>query len=1046
MSFCHLHVHTEYSLLDGLCKISDVTRRAKEMGMNALAITDHGNLYGAIEFYKACKANGIKPIIGCEMYLSRGSMGEKSQDPYHLTLLAADDAGYRNLLKLVSAAHLEGFYYKPRVDRETLAQYSKGLIVLTGCMKGELSALAAQGARQEALRALGRYIDIFGKENVYVEIQRNAVPGQDEVNRLLLDLTKEMGVKPVATNDCHYLAREDRSAHEVLLAVQTATTLDDPKRLSFPGSEFYLKSPAEMAGIFRDLPIALESTVEIASRVNLEIEMGKLHLPDFPLEGRDPALVLRNEASQGLEKRLGGARDPERQHRLDYELSMIEKMGYAAYFLIVADFVNWAKSRGIMVGPGRGSAGGSLVAYALGITDIDPVEHGLVFERFLNPERVTMPDIDIDFEDERRDEVIEYVRTRYGSDRVAQIITFGTMAARAAVRDVGRALGLSYGEVDRIAKMIPLEPGMTLERALEIVPELRDVEKSAEYRELISYALKLEGLPRHASRHAAGVVISRDPLTEYVPLTRTQEGNVVTQYAMENLEELGLLKMDFLGLRTLTVLKKTVELVSLRNGPIDLEHLPLDDQETYKMLSRGESIGVFQLESGWVREFLKELKPKEFKDIVAAVALCRPGPMEQIPEFLRARSGKPTYIHPVLQPILEETHGVIVYQEQILKIASAVAGFTLGEADILRRAVGKKKIDLLKSMEDKFIAGAAQNGIPQEVAAQVYELILKFANYGFNKNHAAPYALVAYRTAYLKAHYPKEFMAALMTSLSGYQEKVGFYMAEARRMGLSVYGPDVNRSELEFIPDKDGIRYGLGGIKNVGTNLAAAIVGERKARGPFRSLEDLVMRLSGRGLNKKALESLVKCGACDSLEPRQNAVSRLDLLLSGGRTQPQLFQDAAPVPLFGEPAEMKGGDGQAPEVSLDTKLRWEKELLGMYVSGHPLDKYRDILRKRAVPTSELDRFRQGASITVGGRVSSLKKVTTRSNEEMAFLTLEDEFGEIEVIAFPKTWQRVRKFLKIDGVVLAQGSLEEQEETRRILAKDFEDLSSPFQMG
>ncbi len=803
--FNHLHVHTEYSLLDGACRIQELCVLAKKMGMDSLAITDHGAMYGVVSFYDACTNMGLRPIIGCEVYVARESRLNKTHgtkdEPYHLILLAETPEGYRNLIKIASIGFLEGFYYKPRVDREVLSRYSKGLIALTACLDGEIPRLLRHGKTAEARKSLATYVDIFGKDNVFLEVQRNGLEIQEEVNRGLVKLSRGQRVPLVATNDCHYLTKSDARYHEILLAIQTGTNIMDPGRLRFPGSEFYLKSPTEMTKAFQDMPEAIANTALIADRCRVELDFSSIHLPDYPVPGGATSFsILAEKAQSGLGARLKGRIDSIKQTRLDYELSMIDKMGYSSYFLIVADFVAHAKQKGIAVGPGRGSAAGSLVAYALGITGIDPVDHDLVFERFLNPERVSMPDIDIDFQDDRRDEVISYVSQKYGSDRVAQIITFGTMAARAAIRDAGRALNLTYGEVDKIAKMIPSKPGITISRAVETVPDIRTSMERREIRELIEAAEKLEGMPRHSSVHAAGVVIGKGPLWDYVPLARTQDGAITTQYPMEALEELGLLKMDFLGLRTLTVIQKAVNLVNSNahtninqdgnlnitkgaglDGKLDIEHIPLDDSKVYEMLSRGESLGVFQLESSWVRDFLKEMQPRQFEDIVAAVALCRPGPMEQIPEYIRAKFGRPHYLHPVLEPVLKETYGVMVYQEQIMKIANRVAGLTLGEADILRRAVGKKDRELLLEMEDRFIDGAIRQGIPRKSARGIWDLILKFANYGFNKNHAAPYALIAYRTAYLKARYLSQFMAALLSSVRGIQGKVGIYLDEARR-------------------------------------------------------------------------------------------------------------------------------------------------------------------------------------------------------------------------------------------------------------------------
>jgi DNA polymerase-3 subunit alpha len=1062
MHFTHLHVHTEYSLLDGACRIAEAPALAKKMGMDSLAITDHGAMYGVVGFYESCKTAGVKPILGCEVYVARKSRLDKTaglnDKPYHLVLLAENRTGYLNLMRVVSTGFLEGFYYKPRVDLETLARYSKGLIALTGCMEGELAVKLAEGRPEAAADALDRYLSIYGKQNLFVEIQRNGVPGQEEINAGLIDLSRRFGVPLAATNDCHYLSREDAHPHEVLLAIQTGTNLSDPARLSFTGDQFYMKSPEEMAAAFGDLPEALESTNLIAGRCQVQLDLGEIHLPEYPLPpGESAAGVLRRMAAQGLEWRLGGKRDPVREERLDRELRMIEDMGYSSYFLVVEDFVSHAKKQGIAVGPGRGSAAGSLVAYCLGITDTDPIEYDLVFERFLNPERVTMPDIDIDFQDDRRDEVIEYVRSKYGEDRVAQIITFGTMAARAVVRDVGRALSIPYSEVDRIAKMIPAQIGMTLERAMEVSPDLRAAAGKEEVRRLLNIAARLEGMPRHSSIHAAGIVIGKGPLWDHVPLAKTQEGVVVTQFPMEDLESLGLLKMDFLALRTLTVIQRAVKLVEHDTGKrFEVDAIPMDDKLTYEMLGRGDSLGVFQLESGWVRDFLKELKPGRLEDIIATVALCRPGPMQQIPEYLRARRGKPHYLHPLLEPVLRDTHGVLVYQEQILKLVNVVAGFSLGEADILRRAVGKKKLDLLLDSEQRFLNGAVANGVALDVAKELFDLILKFANYGFSKNHAAPYARIAYQTAYLKARHPRQFMAALLSSVAGIHGKVGVYLEEARKMGLGVLGPSVNRSRVEFSVEGDAIRYGLGGIKNVGETLARSIVEERERGGDYPSLEDLVSRLDQRHLHKKALESLIRCGALDDLGTRFDHLQRMPAALESrprvAQGQPSLFsfEPGPGLPLMLEGPQPQGPLADKPraeeKVSLEVRLTWERELLGMYLSGHPLAKYAEVLKRYATPIAELESSHDGKDIAIGGRISAHKKVITRSGDEMAFITVEDDFDSIEVIVFPKLFGRVRSAISKDNVVLVRGRLEEQDETRRILAGDLVPVDEIMESG
>ncbi len=1042
MSFTHLHVHTEWSLLDGACKVKELCRLAKQYGMDSLAITDHGSMYGVVKFYQECLEVGLKPILGCEIYVARGSRktrsGGTSDKPFHLVLLAKDQVGYVNLMKIVSRGFLEGFYYRPRADWEVLSQHSKGLVALTGCLDGEVPYYVANGPGGKAEESLGRYLDIFGRGNVFLEIQRNGAPGQGRVNEGLVTLSKSMGVPLVATNDCHYLTRSDAVYHDILLAIQTGTDLKDPNRLSFSGDQFYVKTPDEMKALFHDLPQAVDNTLAISEMCDVRLDFEAIHLPEYPLPPDVTAEShLRKMSIEGLRGRMGGRVDRVSEARLERELDMIVRMGYSSYFLIVSDFVRHAKSKGIAVGPGRGSAAGSLVAYSLGITNIDPVQNDLVFERFLNPERVTMPDIDIDFQDDRRDEVIEYVREKYGDDRVAQVITFGTMAARAVVRDVGRALGLPYGDVDKVAKMIPNQLGITIEKALEMVPELEEL-KRGDGKELLEAALKLEGMPRHSSVHAAGIVIGKGPLWEAVPLARTGDGGATTGYPMEDLESLGLLKMDFLALRTLTVMKKTVDLVTADGVSLDLDTLPADDRKTYAMLDKGNSVGVFQLESSWVRDFLKELRPREFKDLVATVALCRPGPMQQIPQFIKARFGKPEYLHPVLEPVLKETYGVLVYQEQILKIASHVAGFTMSQADVLRYAVGKKKRDLMVTMEQKFIRGARERGLSGDVAQRIFDLVLKFADYGFNKNHAAPYALIAYQTAYLKANYPGHFMAALLSSVAGVWDKVGIYLHEAKDLGLEVLGPDVNKSDLEFSVQGPAIRYGLSGIKNVGHLLAKGIVAERDRRGPFSSLQDLVTRLDGRLLTKRAAESLIQCGACDCFGTRYYNLEGLEEALkmrsAAHRNQLSLFgaPSDGPVPrgqpqLFGPPGDR--------EVSLDVRLSWERELLGMYFSGHPLQKYKKVLKEHTTPITELESVQDKGWVSVGGSLLSSKKVRTRAGQEMCFATLQDDFGSVEIIVFPRLWQRVKGFMANDSVLIVHGTVEQQEDTRRVLAND-----------
>ncbi|MGB9867652.1 MAG: DNA polymerase III subunit alpha [Bacillota bacterium] len=1044
--FVHLHVHTEYSLLDGAARIEQLAHKAASFDMPALAITDHGYMYGCIDFYKACKARGIKPIIGCEVYVARNSRLDKSaglrDEPYHLVLLAADNTGYRNLVKLVTEASLTGFYYKPRVDMQLLETYSSGLIALSACQAGEIPELLLSGQLEQAKQRALQYQRVFGKGCFFLELQENSMPGQRELNQLLVELSQETGIPLVATNDCHYLERDDWYAHDVLLCVQTGKTYDDPKRLRFGTKELYFKSPLEMEASFRYCPEALNNTLLIADMCQLELEFGKPQLPSFSLpEGYTETAYLRKLCEERLPSKYPPPNFEARQ-RLERELDVIDKMGYSGYFLIVWDFVNYAKSKGIPVGPGRGSAAGSIVAYLLGITEIDPITHGLLFERFLNPERVSMPDIDIDFCFERRSEVIQYVTSKYGRDCVAQIVTFGTMAARAAIRDVGRVLGMPYNEVDRIAKMVPMSPGMTLEAALKQSAELGLAYQSdARLKTLIDLASKLEGLPRHTSVHAAGVVITPKPLVEYVPLQNSQEGTITTQYSMEALEELGLLKMDFLGLRTLTVIDNCVKLVN-KHTPLDLSTISHDDKATYQLLSQGETAGVFQLESGWVREFLRALKPSRFQDVVAAVALCRPGPMEQIPEFISARQRGAKYLHPVLEPILSETHGVIVYQEQIMQIAATVAGFTLGQADILRRAVGKKKKELLDEMEAAFIAGCERNGYPPELARQLYDLILKFANYGFNKAHAVAYALLAYQTSYLKAHHPAEFMAALMSSVAGSPEKIAMYVEECKRMGVPVLPPNINESTEQFTAGPRGILFGLSGIKNLGESAIKHILDARSS-GPFRSLADFCARVDTRVINKRVLESLIKAGAMDVF-----GLSRSQLLAIADKaielSSKVNTRQKGQLSLFQEPGlgDIELGVPKVRELPKNRLLAMEKEVLGLYVSGHPLDQYRDQLRHLGtISSAELEDLPENKPVRLAGILNELKRITTRNGEPMAFATLEDLTGNVELVIFPSVFPSCAAWLKAQSIVAVTGRLSKKEEQIKIIVDEIRNLTS-----
>jgi len=846
--FAHLHVHTNYSLLDGACEIDKLAKRLSELGMKSCAITDHGAMYGVIEFYKKMRAYGIKPIIGAEVYMAERTMHDKEtgidEEQYHLVLLAKDNNGYKNLMKLVSLGFMEGFYYKPRVDMDVLSKYSEGLIALSACLAGKIPSLLLKGNFEEAKQTALKFNSIFGQDNFFIEVQDHGLLEQRKIMNDLIRLSKETGIPLVATNDVHYIQKEDALAQDVLMCIQTGKTLDDENRMKFESSEFYLKSPEEMEQLFSYIPEALENTLRIAERCNVTLEFGKVHLPSFKVpEGLSEDEYLRQLCYKGARERFPVITDEIRQ-RLDYELETIKEMGYSSYFLIVWDFINYARQNGIMVGPGRGSAAGSLVAYCLYITNIDPLKYNLLFERFLNPERISMPDIDVDFCYERRQEVIDYVVQKYGQDRVAQIVTFGTMAARAAIRDVGRVMGYPYGEVDRIAKMVPSELGITIESALALNPELKKLyDENERVRRLIDIAKDLEGFPRHASTHAAGVVISKDPIVEHVPLHKLGDSNVATQYTMTALEELGLLKMDFLGLRTLTVIRDAINIIRrTKNVEINLDKLPLDDKKVYELLSQGNTAGVFQLESTGMRNLLMELKPEVFQDIVAIIGLYRPGPLGSgaADDFIRSKNGlKPIkYLHPKLEPILSETYGIILYQEQAMKIAQELAGFSLGQADILRKAMGKKKQDVMAAQRESFINGCVNNGIDKTTAAKIFDEISYFAGYGFNKAHTAAYAVIAYQTAYLKAHFPVEYMAALLTSVTDNSDKVAYYINECRHLGIEVLPPDINESYETFTVVSDKIRFGLTAVKNVGLNVAKAIIQTRKSKGKFTSFTD----------------------------------------------------------------------------------------------------------------------------------------------------------------------------------------------------------------
>jgi DNA polymerase-3 subunit alpha len=1051
--FVHLHLHSQYSLLDGAIRFEELFSLARRYGMRSVALTDHGNMFGAIEFYQGAINYGIKPIIGCEIYVAPESRlkkepGKVKEASYHLVLLVKNQEGYVNLIRLASLAHLEGFYYKPRVDKELLEKYHKGLIALSSCLKGEIPALLLEGKRDEAKAVAGWYKEIFDEGRFYLELQDTGLDEQKIVNQGLVELSRELGIPLVATNDCHYLRREDAVAHDVLLCIQTGKTLKDPKRMKFSTDQFYLRPAEEMERLFGHYPEALDNTLEIAERCNLELRFEEYHLPRFkPPTGESLDHYLEKTAQEGLERLLAYASKApgERERyvkRLHEEVSIIKSMGFSGYFLIVADFVNYAKARGIPVGPGRGSAAGSLVAYSLGITDIDPLAYDLIFERFLNPERISPPDIDVDFCIEGRDEVIRYVTEKYGTENVAQIITFGKMQAKAVVRDVGRVLDIPYKEVDAIAKLIPNTLNITLEQALGQEPRLEELAARDEtVANLLSLARSLEGMVRHASTHAAGVVISHRPLMEYIPLYRGGNGEVVTQYAMKDVERVGLVKFDFLGLKTLTVLRKATELIERTKGAtIELARIPLDDQETFGLLSSGDTTGIFQLESAGMRDLLVKLRPETFTDLIALVALYRPGPLGSgmVDEFIKRRHKKSvvTYEVPKLKEILEDTYGVIVYQEQVMRIASTLANFSLGDADILRRAMSKKDPSEMERLKEKFVVEARRNSIEQEKAERIFEMMTKFAEYGFNKSHSAAYALIAYQTAYLKVHYPIEFMAALLTCDMDNTDKVMRYVAECREKGIAVLPPDINESDWGFTVSEGRIRYGLGAVKNVGLGAVEEILRIREEGEQVSSLFDFCESVDLRKVNRRVIESLVKAGAFDSTGAYR---SQLMLVLEEALEQGQARQKER---RGGQPALFDGlqsphGQTQLPDLEEwpeNQLLSFEKEVLGFYLTSHPLIRYQDDIRALTTADTEtLGEMANGAQISVGGLVAGVKEISTKKGDQMAFLSLEDMRGRVEVIVFPDLFRTVRPYVKVDMPLLIRGVLDNGEERPKVKA-------------
>ena len=1073
MNFTHLHVHTEYSLLDGSNKIKEYVDRVKALGMDSAAITDHGVMYGVIDFYRAARAAGINPILGCEVYVAPGSRfdreaGSGDDRYYHLVLLAENNQGYSNLMKIVSKGFVEGFYYKPRVDLSLLEKYHEGIIALSACLAGEVARFLTRGMYEDAKKAALRYQDIFGKGNFFLELQDHGIPEQQNVNQQLLKMHRETGIELVATNDVHYTLAEDAQPHDVLLCLQTGKKLADEDRMRYEGGQYYVKSPEEMERLFPYAPEALENTHKIAQRCHVEIEFGVTKLPKFDVpEGYTSREYLNELCFRGLEERYQPVTE-ELKERLNYELSTIRNMGYVDYFLIVWDFIKYARDHDIMVGPGRGSAAGSLVAYTLGITQLDPIRYDLLFERFLNPERVSMPDIDVDFCFERRQEVIDYVRRKYGDDCVVQIVTFGTLAARGVIRDVGRVMDLPYAQVDTIAKMIPQELNITIDKALQMNPELKKVyEDQKEIHDLIDTAKRLEGLPRHTSMHAAGVVISQKDVSEYVPLSRASDGSIVTQFTMTTLEELGLLKMDFLGLRTLTVIQNAVHLIEQDAGvKLDMQHIDYNDKKVLDSLGTGRSDGVFQLESAGMKNFMKELKPQSLEDVIAGISLYRPGPMDFIPQYIRGKNRPDTikYDCPQLESILKPTYGCIVYQEQVMQIVRNLAGYTLGRSDLVRRAMSKKKAAVMEKERQNFVYGNEEEGVPgciangisEQTANKIYDDMIDFAKYAFNKSHAAAYAVVSYQTAFLKYYYPVEFMAALMTSVIEMPTKVAEYIQVCRQMNIKILPPDVNRGAYGFSVDNGAIRYGLSAIKSVGRPVINALVEEREANGEYRSLKDFIERLTGM-VNKRAIENFIKAGALDCLEG-----NRRQKMLVYGQIVDSIAQEkknsfAGQMSLFDlvSDEEKKEYEIRMPDVEEYDKemiLAFEKDVLGIYLSGHPLERYRNIMEKmisakttdfQPDEESGIPKVYDGQKVIIGGMITEKTIKYTRNNKVMAFLTVEDLLGTVEIVVFPRDYEKWQAMLNEDARVFVQGRVnaEDDKPSKLILEKvrAFEDM-------
>ena len=1072
MEFVHLHVHSEYSLLDGMSRIKDLPVRAKELGMKAIALTDHGVMYGAVDFYKECKKNDIKPIIGCEVYVATRSRFDKEANIdsgyNHLILLAKNKTGYQNLTKLVSLSFIDGFYYKPRIDLEILEKYSEGLVCLSACLAGRLSQALIRDDMEKAEEIALWHKNIF-KDDYYIEIQHNGLREQIRINQKLIALARKLDIPLVATNDAHYLKKEDSYFHEVLLCIQTGKRMSDEDRMRFETEEFYIKSPEEMSEYFSEFPDAIENTVKIAEKCNYDFEFGVTKLPnyDVPEEFETHADYFKDLCYKGIKNRYGETPEKEIMDRLEYEISVIEKMGYVDYFLIVWDYINYAKSVGIPVGPGRGSGAGSIAAYAIGITDIDPIKYGLIFERFLNPERISMPDFDVDFCYERRQEVIDYVERKYGKDHVSQIITFGTMAARMVIRDVGRVLDYPYSETDKLAKMIPMEVHITIPKALEQNRELKELYESDEkVKELIDIAIKLEGLPRQASTHACGIVITKDPVDTYVPLY-VNDGNISTQYTMTLLEELGLLKMDFLGLRTLTVISDTEKLVKQTRG-IDVKYdKDMNDPKVYKLWAEGQSIGIFQFESQGMTNFMKDLKPDSLEDIIAGVSLYRPGPMDQIPRYVKGKQnpGHNVYTHPSLEPILNVTYGCMVYQEQVMQIVRDLAGYSLGRADLVRRAMGKKKLDVMAKEREYFIhgqvdeegnvlvPGCVRNGIDAESADKIFDEMAEFAKYAFNKSHAAAYSVVSYRTAYLKAYYPEEFMAATLNSYLGNLDKVPIYIDECKRLNIEILKPDINESYTKFTVQDGKIRFGLGSIKNVGVAAIETVIKERTENGEFKSFTDFCERIQSGTVNKKCIECLIKAGCFDEMNQTRATLlasfeNIIDVINNQGKNQ--VANQVSMFDMIEQPETVKYKYTILNELDEKEMLSLEKEMLGIYLSGHPLEKIKEAIKKqtninslqiRQLNEENMSGFRDGQIVKYAGTITSIKKKYTKRNTIMAFITVEDLYGNAEIVVFDSIYSRCDNILVEENIIIVEGRLSiKEDEEARIIVQNIKEFS------